>query len=134
MVNQALASILSGLSIFLETDGLDFDEAGGGRRFEVSDLVHGGLGSVVELLGVGPASENNEVTLVNTASDSSVDVLLGSSDAGGQEFHFRGEEHSVVQNLTVVDLSSLANNLTKHESIPYRNEVVSESTDFTVEG
>lgn len=118
VVDQALSSILTGPSVLLETDGLDLDEAGGGRWLEVSDLVHGGLGGIVELLGVGPAAENDEVTLVSTASDGSVDVLLGCGDAGREEFHFWGEENTVVQDLAVVD----------------GDEVVAKSSHFTVEG
>lgn len=81
---------------YLETDNLDLDEAKGSKYLEVSDLVHVGLGSVVELLGIGPATENNKITVIGTASDSTVDVLPESSDTGGEEFYFWGEKYTVV--------------------------------------
>jgi hypothetical protein len=114
---QTLTLLQLGVSVLLETDGLDGDESSGVLGSESSDLVHGGLGHVVELLGLGGTSENLEVTLVDTAADGSVDGLLGGADRVLEELTLGGEVESVVEDLGVV----------------VGDELVTESTDLTVE-
>ena len=92
-----------GLSVLLETDSLDGDEAGGVGWLEGTDLVHGGLGGIVQLLSLGGAAENVEVALVDAATDLSVHVLLGGDDGVGQELALWGEVETIVQNLGVVE-------------------------------
>lgn len=50
---QALVVLGLGLSVLLEADSLDRDEAGGVSWLEGTNLVHGGLGGIVQLLGLG---------------------------------------------------------------------------------
>lgn len=50
--SQTLTSICLSLAVFLEADGLDSDETTSLRRSEITDLIHGALGCVVELGGL----------------------------------------------------------------------------------
>lgn len=86
-------------SVLLETDGVDADEAGGVLGSEVTNLVHGGLLHVVELLGVGPAAENTEGALVATATDGTVDRILRGLDALEDKLGLGREVETVVENL-----------------------------------
>ena len=106
-----------GLSVLLEADGLDGDEAGGVGWLEGTDLVHGGLRGIVQLLGLGGAAEDVEVALVDAAADLSVNVLLGGDDGVGQELALWREVKTVVKDLGVVE----------------GDELVAESTNLTVE-
>lgn len=106
-----------GLSVLLEADGLDGDKAGGVGWLEGADLVHGGLGGVVQLLGLRGAAEDVEVAPVDAAANLSVDVLLGGDDRVGQELTLWGEVEAVVQDLGVIE----------------GDELVAKSTNLTVE-
>ena len=114
---QALVVLGLGLSVLLETDSLDGDEAGGVGWLEGTDLVHGGLRGIVQLLGLGGAAEDVEVALVDAAADLSVDVLLGGDDGVGQELALWREVKTVVKDLGVVE----------------GDKLVAESTNLTVE-
>lgn len=106
-----------GLSVLLETDSLNGDEAGSVGWLKGTNLVHGGLRGIVQLLGLGGATEDVEVALVDAAADLSVDVLLGGDDGVGQELALRGEVKTVVKDLGVVE----------------GDELVAKSTNLTVE-
>ncbi|TIA03603.1 Bystin-domain-containing protein [Aureobasidium pullulans] len=79
----------------LPADGVDGDEAGGVLGTEVTDDVHGGLVHVVELLGVGPAAEDAEGALVDTAADGTVDAVLRGGNALEEELALGGEVETV---------------------------------------
>ena len=113
---QSLTSSGLHLAVLLETDGRHVDEASGLSGGEVTDLVHGGLAHVVQLLGLGRTAENGNGTLVGAAADLAVDGLLGSGDGGLEELALGGEVHAVVQELGVVE----------------GDEGVAQSTDLTV--
>lgn len=100
---QLLASGGLHLAVLLETDGRHVDEASGLSGGEVTDLVHGGLAHVVQLLGLGGTTEDGNETLVGAAADLAVDGLLGSGDGGLEELALGGEVHAVVQELGVVE-------------------------------
>lgn len=87
------------MAVLLEANGRDVDEASGLGGGEVTNLVHAGLGHVVQLLGLGRATEDGDGSLVGTAADLAVDALLGSGDGGLQELTLGGEVHAVVQEL-----------------------------------
>lgn len=137
LVEHNLHSLASGglhLAVLLETNGRDGDETGGLGGREVTNLVHGGLAHVVELLGLGGAAENGDGALVSTAADLAVDGLLGSSDGGLEELALGGEVHAVVQKLHTLDL-------TKKKSWSYEaylgvvggDERITQSTDLTIQ-
>lgn len=113
---QLLTSGSLHLAVLLETDGGHVDEAGRLGGGEVTDLVHGGLGHVVQLLGLGVAAQNRHVALVGTATNDTVDGLLGGGDGGLEELTLGGEVHAVIQELRVVE----------------GNERVTQSADLTV--
>jgi hypothetical protein len=96
---QLLASLLHHAAVLLETDGVNGDEAGGVLGAEVANDVHRGLVHVVELLGVGPAAEDAEGALVDTAADGTVDAVLRGGDALEQELGLGGEVETVVEDL-----------------------------------
>lgn len=95
-----LASSCLHFTVLLQTDSRDGDESGSFGRREVTDLVHAGLGHVVQLLGFRGAAQDDEVALVRTAADLSVDGLLGSRDGGFKELAFWGEVQTIVQELS----------------------------------
>ena len=113
---QPLTSSGLHLAVLLETDSRDGNEAGGLSRREVTNLVHAGLGHVVQLLGFGRTAEDGDAALVGPAADLAVDALLGGGDGGLEELTLGGEVEAVVQDLGVVD----------------GDKLVTESTDFTV--
>lgn len=113
---QPLASSSLHLAVLLQTDSRDGDEAGGLGRREVTNLVHAGLGHVVQLLGLGRTAEDGDAALVGPAADLAVDGLLGGGDGGLEELALGGEVETVVEDLGVVD----------------GDELVTEGTDFTV--
>jgi hypothetical protein len=94
-----LAGLLHHAAVLLETDGVDGDEAGGVLGAEVANDVHRGLVHVVELLGVGPAAEDTEGALVDTAADGTVDAVLRGGNALEQELGLGGEVEPVVEDL-----------------------------------
>ena len=96
---QSLASGGLHLTVLLETNGRNVDEASGLGGGEVTNLIHGGLGHVVELLSLGGATENGNGALVGAAADLTVDGLLGSGDGALKELALGGEVHAVVQEL-----------------------------------
>jgi hypothetical protein len=113
---QTLTSGGLHLAVLLEADGRNVDKAGGLGGGEVTDLVHGGLAHVVQLLSLGGTAENGNGTLVCAAADLAVDGLLRSGDGGLEELALGGEVHAVVQELGVV----------------VGDEGVAQSTDLTV--
>lgn len=96
---QLLASGGLHLTVLLETDGRHVDEASGLGGREVTNLIHAGLGHVVQLLGLGGASQDGDGALVGAAADLAVDGLLRSGDGGLKELTLGGEVHAVVQKL-----------------------------------
>lgn len=83
LLDQAVTLEVLLLAVLLQADGHDRDEAGGVGGLEVSDLVHAGLAGAVEDgadLALGGAAKDGERALVDTASDGTVDVLLGGLD------------------------------------------------------
>lgn len=115
---QLLASGGLHLAVLLETDGRHVDEASGLSGGEVTDLVHGRLAHVVQLLGLGGTTEDGNETLVGAAADLAVDGLLGSGDGGLEELALGGEVHAVVQELGVVEGDervTQSTNLTVHD-------------------
>lgn len=115
-MDQAQTVSLLGLSELLQADSVDADEAGSVARSKVTNLIHGAFALVVQLLGVGPATNDAEHALVNAAADGAVDLLLGLDDAGLEELALGGEVQTVVEDLGVVE----------------GDELVTESTDLTV--
>lgn len=87
------------LTVLLEADSRNVDESSGLSGREVTDLVHAGLGHIVQLLSLRRAAKNGDTALVGTAADLAVDGLLGSSNGGLQELALGGEVHAVVQEL-----------------------------------
>lgn len=77
---QSLTSFNLGLSVLLETDGLDGNKASGLGRLELSDLVHGALAGIVELACLRGSSKNVHHSLIAEATNCSADILLGSND------------------------------------------------------
>lgn len=101
-----LQSLTSGglhLTVLLETNGRHGDEPSGLGGGEVTNLIHGGLAHVVELLCLGGATEDGNGALVGAAADLAVDGLLGSGDGGLEELALGGEVHAVVQELDMLD-------------------------------
>ena len=96
---QSLTSSGLHLTVLLETNGRHVDEASGLGGGEVTNLIHGGLGHVVELLGLGGATEDGNGALVGAATDLTVDGLLGSSNGALKELTLGGEVHAVVKEL-----------------------------------
>lgn len=94
-----LTSLRLHLTILLQANGRHIDEAGslGGR--EVTNLIHAGLGHVVQLLGLGRAAQNRDRALVRAAADLAVHRLLRSSDGGLKELALGGEVKTVVEEL-----------------------------------
>lgn len=89
------------VAVLLEADGRHGNETGGLGGGEVTNLVHAGLGHVVQLLGLGGAAQNGDATLVGTAADLAVDGLLRGSDGGLEELTLGGEVQTVVQELRI---------------------------------
>jgi hypothetical protein len=77
LLDEAAALLLHLLAEFFQPDGVHADEASGALGGEVSNLVHGALTLVVELLGVRPAADDAEHALVGAAANGTVDGLLG---------------------------------------------------------
>lgn len=99
-----LDALLSGsLTVLLDSDGLHSDEARGVLWGEASQLVHRGLGLVVQLLGVRVSTQDRHGTLVGSGSDGTVDGDLGRRDHGSDVLTLRSEVHTVVQQLGVRD-------------------------------
>ena len=117
LLDEAPALLFHLLAELLQPDGVHADEASGALGSKVSDLVHGALALVVELLGVGPAADDAEHALVSAAADRTVDALLGGDDAVLEELTLGREVETVVEDLGVVE----------------GGELVTESTDFTVQ-
>ena len=115
--DEAPALLFHLLAELLQPDGVHADEASGALGSKVSNLVHGALALVVELLGVGPAANDAEHALVGAAADGAVDGLLGGGDAVLEELTLGREVETVVEDLGVVE----------------GGELVTESADFTVE-
>ncbi len=78
--DQVLALFLLLLAELLEADSLDLDEAAGFDGLEVTDLVHGALSGIVQVLCLAAPSEDDAVALVQPHSDRAVDVFLGLDD------------------------------------------------------
>ena len=96
-----LASSSLHLSVLLEADSGDIDETGGLGGGEVTNLVHAGLGHVVQLLSLGGATKDGDGALVGAAADLAVDGLLRGSDGGLEELTLGGEVQTVVQELRI---------------------------------
>lgn len=96
---ELLASINLGLAVLLDSNGVDGDETGGVSGVKVGELVHGGLGGIVELLGLGGSAKDVHATLVESASDLTVDGLLGRSDHGSHKLALGSVVQTVVENL-----------------------------------
>ena len=134
LLNQAFSHLFLLLAILLQPDCLHPDEASSVSRLKVANLVHAGLGHVVQLLGGGEAPNDGEGALVDLAAHVTVDVLLGGDDgvleeltlglfptaisiSGAQVFRglrVRGmvsyrEKLSVVKDLSIVE---------RHELVP----------------
>lgn len=97
-----LAGGLLHLAVLLQTDGRHADEPGGLGGGKVTDLVHAGLGHVVQLLGLRGSAEDDHVALVGTAADLAIDGLLGGGDRLLEELALRGEVEAVVQKLDML--------------------------------
>jgi hypothetical protein len=94
-----LASLLHHAAVLLQADGVDGDETSGVLRAEVTNDIHGGLVHVVQLLGIGPATEDAEGTLVDAAADGTVDAVLRGGNALEEELAFGREVETVVEDL-----------------------------------
>lgn len=94
-----LTSGLLHLAILLQADGRHTDETGGLGGGEVTDLVHAGLGHVVQLLGLGVAAQDGEAALVGAAADHTVDGLLRGLDRVLEELTLGREVQAVVEDL-----------------------------------
>lgn len=117
-----LASLLHHAAVFLQADGVDGDEAGSVLRAEVANDVHGGLVHVVQLLGIGPAAEDAEGTLVDAAADGTVDAVLRGGNALEEELAFGGEVETVVEDLCKIMVSHLIDIGKKlYENVPWRS-------------
>lgn len=129
---QSLASGGLHLTVLLETNGRHVDEASGLGGGEVTNLVHGGLAHVVELLCLGGATENGDGALVGAAADLAVDGLLGSGDGGLEELALGGEVHAVVQELDMLDQGIGYRKYQAYLGVVVSDERIAQSTDFTV--
>lgn len=103
LLDQTLASLLLGVAVLLDTDGIDHDEASGVAWCKVANLVHGALAGVVQLLRVGPAADAAEHALEYTAAHATIDLLLRRHDAVLEELALRREVQAVVEDLGVVE-------------------------------
>jgi len=96
---------------------LNGDEASGSLRAESTNLIHRALTSIIQLLGLRASSKHNEASLVNSASDLSVDILLTGNDRLLQELTLGWEVQTIVKDLGVVE----------------RDELITKSSDLTIE-
>lgn len=94
-----LTSLGLGLTVLLQADSGDGDETSSLSGREVTNLVHARLGHVVQLLGLGRATKHGDSALVGTATDLTVDGLLGSGDGRLQELTLGREVETVVKEL-----------------------------------
>lgn len=129
---QSLASGGLHQTVLLETNGRHADETSGLGRGEVTDLIHGGLAHVVELLSLGGATEDGNGTLVSTAADLAVDRLLGSGDGRLEELALGGEVHAVVQELDMLDQRFKYREYRAYLGVVVGDERIAQSTDLTV--
>lgn len=129
---QPLASGGLHLTVLLKTDGRHVDEASGLGGGEVTNLIHGGLAHVVELLCLGGATENGNGALVGTAADLAVDGLLGSGDGDLEELALGGEVHAVVQELNMLDEKIESLKACPYLGVVVGDESIAQSTDLTV--
>ena len=97
-----LTSSLLHLAVLLQTDSRHGDESGGLSGRKVTNLIHAGLGHVIQLLGLGETTEDGHTALVGPAADLAVDGLLGGSDGGLEELALGGEVKTVVEDLCLV--------------------------------
>jgi hypothetical protein len=104
------------LAIFLETDSLDADKAGGIDRFKSANLIHGALAGIIQLLRVAASTENIEASFIQSAANDSIDASLRGDDAGFEELALGREVQAVVEDFGVVE----------------GHELVAESADFAV--
>lgn len=102
-----LASLLHHAAVLLQANGVDGDETGGVLGAEVANDVHGGLVHVVQLLGIGPATEDAEGALVDAAANGTVDAVLRGGNALEEELAFGREVEAVVENLRECRVSDL---------------------------
>lgn len=77
LLNQALSNLFLHLAILLQSDCLHVDEASSVGRLKIANLVHAGLGHVVQIPSGGEAANDREGALVDLAAHVTVDVLLG---------------------------------------------------------
>lgn len=129
---QSLASGSLHLAVLLETNGRHGDEASGLGGGEVTNLIHGGLAHVVELLCLGGTTEDGNGALVGAAADLAVDGLLGSGDGGLEELALGGEVHAVVQELDMLDQRIGYQKYHAYLGVVVGDERIAQGTDFTV--
>ena len=94
-----LTSSLLHLAVLLQTDSRHGDESGGLSGRKVTNLIHAGLGHVIQLLGLGETAKDGHAALVRSATDLTVDGLLGGSDGGFEELALGREVETVVKDL-----------------------------------
>ena len=94
-----LTSSLLHLAVLLQTDSRHGDESGGLSGRKVTNLIHAGLGHVIQLLGLGETAKDGHAALVRSATDLTVDGLLGGSDGGLEELALGREVETVVKDL-----------------------------------
>lgn len=97
---QPLTSSRLHLAVLLETDSRHGDEASGLGRREVTNLIHAGLGHVIQLLGFGRPTEDGHTALVGAAADLAVDALLRGSDGGLEELALGRKVETIVEDLS----------------------------------
>lgn len=83
-------------TVFLETNGIDLDKAGGIHGREALEAVHGGIGLRIQVAGVTGATEDVRRALVDEHADLTSDILLGEDDGVLDELALRAEVHAVV--------------------------------------
>ena len=96
---------------------LDSNKPSGSLRAESTNLIHRALTSIIQLLSLGASSKDNEASLIDPASDLSIDILLTGNDRLLQELTLRREVQTIVQNLGIVE----------------SNELITKSANLTIE-